>query len=470
MEAVLPAVILTVFLPGGEAATSTGQPPNLVVMVSDNQPWWAMGCAGNRIISTPHLDQLAREGVRFRNAFVTTPICAASRASLLTGLYRRKHGFTFGTPPFAAKLAAGSYPAQLHQGGYRTALIGKLGLETNGRLMIEAEESSLAAMFDHFDQFEHWGRSGPRGYFVRGKDGTRRHLTEVTGDKAVAFLENCRPKEPFCLTLCFNAPHAQDDDPQQYFWPTRFDHLYEEATIPPPRNAEPAFFAAQPGFIRNSLGRERWRWRFDTPSKYQAMMKGIYRMVSGVDHVVGRVRSVLQDRGLHRNTILVFTSDNGMFFGERGLSDCWLLYEECLRVPLLFYDPRGDGGVVREEMVLNLDLAPTLLALAGVDREQKHPVDGRSVIPLLRGEKRDGWREDFLCEHLFEHGKIPRSEGVRTRRWKYIRYIDQVPVREELYDLQADPTERVNLAGEGQHADRLRELRERCESLIGASG
>ena len=234
--------------------------------------------------------------------------------------------------------------------------------------MIEEEESSLAAMFDHFDQFEHWGRSGPRGYFVKREDGTRRHLTEVTGDKAAAFLKSCRPEEPFCLTLCFNAPHAQDDDPQQYFWPTRFDQLYRDATIPPPRNAEPAFFAAQPGFIRNSLGRERWRWRFDTPSKYQAMMKGMYRMVSGVDHVVGRVRSVLRDRGLHRNTVLVFTSDNGMFFGERGLSDCWLLYEECLRVPLLLYDPRrGVGGVVREEMALNLDLAPTLLALAGMD-------------------------------------------------------------------------------------------------------
>ena len=105
MKTVLPAVVLALSLSGGEAATSVGQPPNLMVMVSDNQPWWAMGCAGNRIISTPHLDQLAREGVRFRNAFVTTPICAASRASLLTGLYRRKHGFTFGTPPFAAKLA-----------------------------------------------------------------------------------------------------------------------------------------------------------------------------------------------------------------------------------------------------------------------------------------------------------------------------------------------------------------------------
>lgn len=463
----LPVVVFTIFLLGGGVPTSMGQRPNLVLMVSDNQPWWAMGCADNRVISTPHLDQLAQEGVRFRNAFVTTPVCAASRASLFTGLYRRKHGFTFRTPPFAARLAAASYPAQLRGVGYRTALIGKFGLETNGRLQVEEEKVSLGRMFDHFDQFEHWGHPGPRGYFVKKKDGTKRHLTEVTGDKAVAFLKSCRPEEPFCLTLCFNAPHAQDDDPQQYFWPVSVDHLYRDAVIPAPRNSEPAFFAAQPDFIRNSLGRERWRWRFNTPSKYQAMMKGMYRMVSGVDQVVGRIRSALRDAGLDRNTVLVFTSDNGMFFGERGLSDCWLLYEESLRVPLLVLDPRGGaGGIVREEMVLNIDLAPTFLTLAGIEIQKSLPVDGRSMIPLLREKNGEGWRKDFLCEHLFEHAKIPRSEGVRTRRWKYIRYIDQVPVREELYDLHTDPSERVNLAGEDQHAVRLKELRERCASLI----
>ncbi|NIP95796.1 MAG: sulfatase-like hydrolase/transferase, partial [Akkermansiaceae bacterium] len=158
------------------AGTDVRKPPNLLVIVTDNQPWWAMGCTGNEIISTPQLDRLAREGVRFRNAFVTTPVCAASRASLFTGLYRGRHGFTFNTPPFRAALAAASYPARLRQAGYRTALIGKFGIESNGTLMVEGGQRSLDLMFDHFDHFEHWGKSGPKGYFVTGPDGKRRHL------------------------------------------------------------------------------------------------------------------------------------------------------------------------------------------------------------------------------------------------------------------------------------------------------
>ncbi|NIP95797.1 MAG: sulfatase-like hydrolase/transferase, partial [Akkermansiaceae bacterium] len=129
------------------------------------------------------------------------------------------------------------------------------------------------------------------------------------------------------------------------------------------------------------------------------MVKGMYRMVSGVDDAVGRVREQLAESGLHENTIIVFTSDNGMFFGERGLSDCWLLYEESIRVPLIVRDPRPGKSramVVREEMVLNLDLAPTLLELAGLER--KSPMDGRSLVPLLQRGPVEDWRDDFLCE------------------------------------------------------------------------
>lgn len=451
-----------------EAARSDTPRPNLLVIVSDNQPAWAMGCAGNETIKTPHLDQLARQGVRFRNAFVTTPICAASRASLFTGLYRRNHGFTFNVAPLRAELAAASYPALLRKEGYHTGLIGKFGIESNGQILLEDAEHSQKLMFDHFDNFEHWGRSGPRGYFVTRKDGTKQHLTDVTAEKAVAYLQKQKKGEPFCLSLSFNAPHAQDDDPKQYFWPVRFDPLYEGATIPAPRNSEPAFFRAQPEFIRNSLGRERWRWRFDTPGKYQAMMKGMFRMVSGVDDAVGRVRRELKALGLSKNTVIVFTSDNGMLFGERGLSDCWLLYEESIRVPLIVFDPRrNESGLVRDEMVLNLDLAPTLLDLGGVER--RPTMDGRSLVPLLSRESTLSWRKDFLCEHLFNHGRIPKSEGVRTERWKYIRYFEQRPVYEELYDLKADPHERVNLVANENYVAELNQLRKRCDEMIRAS-
>jgi arylsulfatase A-like enzyme len=452
------------------AAAEEQNRPNILVIVTDNQPGWAMGCAGNRIISTPNLDQLAIDGVRFRNAFVSTPICAASRASLFTGLYRRRHGFTFNTEPLQESFVTASYPAILKGAGYQTALIGKFGIESNGKLMVENEARSLEMMFNHFDNFEHWGKSGPKGYFVVQPDGGKQHLTDVTSDKAVSFLKKHaerRRKEPFCLTLCFNAPHAQDDDPKQYFWPARFDAFYREAIIPKPVHSDPGFFEALPDFLRTSLGRERWHWRFDTPEKFQSMMKGMYRMVSGIDDAVGRVRVQLKQLGFAENTLIIFTSDNGMFFGERGLSDCWLLNEESIRVPFILFDPlrrkKTQRKSVRDEMVLNIDIAPTILQFAGLDAARK--MDGRGLGPLL-DEVLTPWRDDFLCEHLFVHGKIPKSEGIRSKTWKYIRYFEQKPIYEELYDLMADPHEAKNLAGSPQYAGDLETLRRRCDELI----
>lgn len=447
--------------------------PNLLLLLTDNQPSWALRCAGTPLIHTPHLDQLARDGVRFTNAFVTTPVCAASRASILTGLYRRRHGFTFLTPPLRASLALQSYPALLRRHGYRTGLIGKFGIESNGHLLLENEQATLASMFDHFDNFEHWGKSGPSGYFVKQADGSTRHLTDITADKTIRFAREHVQQEadrPFCLSVSFNAPHAQDDDPQQYFWPPRLDHLYRDATIPPAQNSAPAFFNAQPAFLRASLGRERWHWRFDTPQKYQRMMKGMYRMVSGIDEAVGRIRRELDTLGLANNTVILFSSDNGMLFGERGLSDCWLLYEPSLRVPLIVCDPRSPvstRGTTRDEMALNLDLAPTLLEAAGAT-VPRH-LQGRSLLPLCRDPAEITWRHDFLCEHLFQHPKIPQSDGVRTRGWKYLRYFEQDPPYEELYDLSADPQETQNLAGAPQHRARLQQLRRRRDALVAAA-
>ena len=451
------------------AEVETSKPPNLIIIISDNQPAWAMGCAGNKVISTPHLDHLAAESVRFQNAFVTTPICSASRASILTGMYRRRHGFTFNTDPLQANLAAISYPALLRENGYRTALIGKFGIESNGEIMVEDEDQSLKLMFDDFDNFEHWGKSGPKGYFVTDSNGGKKHLTDVTTDKANAFLkQRSKSDQPFCLTLCFNAPHAQDDDPRQYIWPVRFDEYYTESTIPTPRNSDHNFFKRQPNFLQNSLGRERWRWRFNTPKKFQRMMKGMYRMVSGVDDAVGRLRDQLKKLDLTENTIIIYSSDNGMFFGERGLSDCWLLYEESIRVPLIIFDPRtkakSQRGKVRQEMVLNLDLAPTLLDFAGV--KNKPPMDGRSFKGLLSGNTKIAWREDFLFEHLFEHKKIPKSEGVRSKDWKYIRYFEQDPIYEEFYDLKNDPHERDNLLKDPNYFKKLNSMRQRCDKLL----
>ena len=195
-------------------------------------------------------------------------------------------------------------------------------------------------------------------------------------------------------------------------------------------------------------------------------------MIAGVDRAVGRVLDGLEELGLARNTVVLFSSDNGYFLGERGFAGKWLIYEHSIRVPLLVYDPRappGRRGTLREEMVLNIDLAPTILELAGLDVPASH--QGRSLVPLLEG--RDGgaaWREDFLYEHLFDHAQIPKSRGVRGRRWVYVSYFEQEPVHEELYDLLADPLQAHDRAADPRLADVLATMRRRCEELGARAG
>ena len=449
----------------GEDSTSR---PNILFFLTDNQRWDMMGAAGNPIIQTPNMDKMAAAGVRLANAFVTTPICAASRASILTGLYRRRHQFTFLEPPLRSEFTNISYPRLLRDSGYRTGYVGKFGIESHGELLVENECQTLEKMFDYFDNFEHWGVTGPAGYFAQQPDGSLKHLTDVTADKAIKFLRDYGSDQPFCLTVSFNAPHAQDNDPRQYIWPEGLDHLYQSATIPVPPTADPAFFVSLPDFIKNSEGRKRWAKRFDTPEKFQRMMKGMYRMVSGVDRSIGRILEEMKTLKIDRNTIILFTSDNGMLFGERGLSDCWLLYDDSIRVPFVVFDPRapeGRRGITVEQMVLNIDIAPTILELAGL--EPPVQTQGHSLVRLLNGEQ-PVWRKDFLCEHFFQTPgiRIPPSEGVRTERWKYIRYFGQQPLHEELYDLHNDKMETHNLANEPKFSRQLNELRKKCDRIV----
>ena len=190
-------------------------------------------------------------------------------------------------------------------------------------------------------------------------------------------------------------------------------------------------------------------------------------MVSGVDTAIGRIRKEIKQLGLEDNTIIIFMSDHGMFYGERGLSDCWLLYEDCIRVPLIIFDPRSEEttnyATLIEQMVLNLDIAPTILELAGLNVPKV--TQGCSLVPLLTDCRPQMWRTDFCCEHLFDHPKIPKSEGIRTEHWKYIQYFEQQPIYEELYDLKTDPLERINLTNNIEFADQLTQLRKRCSQL-----
>lgn len=454
------------------SASAADDRPNLLVLVSDDQRWDTLGAAGNDIVHTPNLDALAGEGTLFPNAFATTSICAVSRASIFTGMYARSHGVRDFATPLPDDLFAASYPAQLRAAGYATGFVGKWGL--GGEIPAEA--------FDYFAGF------GGQGVYFNEVDGETVHMTELLTRQALAFLETRDGEQPFCLSVSFKAPHVQDNHPLQFLYDPKYEALYADQIIPPPATATEALFRELPGYVRHSEGRVRWFKRFAYPEMAQRSYRGYYRLITGIDDAVGRMLDALNARGLRDNTVVVYTSDNGFFLGERGLAGKWVAYEPSIRVPLIVADPRVPDekrAPVREEMALQIDVAPTLLELASVPVPAT--VQGESLVPLLDKDTRttrnpatrtrpitrlqppregDGaalpWRTEFFYEHHFGNDRphpIPAVEGVRTERWKYFRYLDRVPLHEELYDLEADPRETRNLAADPAFEGVLGEMR-----------
>lgn len=420
--------------------------PNIIFILTDDQRWDALGFAGNPIIQTPEMDRLAAEGTYFENAFVTTPICAASRASILTGLYERTHGYTFGQGNIKQPFIDQSYPMELRKGGYHTGFFGKFGVNYPG-------------FSELFDQGEDYDRNGKyddrRGYFFKtiGKDTV--HLTRYTAQQAIDFIQNAPSGKPFMLSLSFSAPHAHDPAALQYFWSPEYDTMYQKTVIPDPIMASDAEFLAQPEYVRTGENRTRWYWRFDTPEKYQQSVKGYYRMISEVDTEIGKIRKALAEKGLAENTVIILMGDNGYFLGERQLAGKWLMYEPSLRVPLIMFDPRKAGGKRNTAYALNIDVPATILDLAGLSV----PKAWQGIS--LESSKLTA-RKEFVTEHLWQTPIIPPSEALRTERWKYFRYIND-PSHEELYDLQLDPLEQNNLAKNPAYKSQLVALRKKLE-------
>ena len=397
--------------------------PNIIFILTDDHRWDAMGYAGNKIIQTPEMDRLASQGVWFKNAFVTTPISAASRASILTGLYERTHGYTFQQGPLKEPYMRLSYPVILKQSGYYTGFFGKLGVTYK-----DAEK-----IFDKADIYDRNGNfSDRRGYFFKtiGKDTV--HLTRYTGHQAQEYIRNAPADKPFCLSLSFSAPHAHDNAPEQYIWQEKSDHLYSEISIPPPVLAEDKYFNSLPKEVREGFNRLRWTWRFDTPGKYQQSLKGYYRMISEIDDEIGELRKLLEEKGIADNTVIILMGDNGYFLGERQLADKWLMYDNSLHVPLLIYDPREKKHSDIADMVLNIDVTKTILDLAGAEIPEEY--QGISLMPYVKNKKPERVRKEILFEHLWKLPEIPSSEGIRTNKWKYFRYRF-IEAPEELYDL-----------------------------------
>ena len=438
--------------------------PNILLLYADDQRNHTLGCAGHPIVQTPNIDRLAQQGVRFENAFVSTSTCWVGRACLFTGCYERKHLYRATPGPLNPELCESSYFAVLKNAGYRT---GHLGKEH-----VAISEESAAGMFDVRRKL------GRNPYFKKQDDGSERHETQILGDWGIEFLKEQPKDRPFCLQISFNATHAEDRDKRpgigHYPWPKVTDGMYEDQEMPLPRLNDPAIYEAQPDFLKQSINRQRYFWRWDTPEKYQTNMRAYFRMISGIDHVVGRLVAQLEEQGLADNTVIIYTADNGYYLGDRGFAGKWTHYEQSLRVPLIVHDPRlpeAERGRVLSELALNSDLASTMISLAGLPVPDAHT--GRSLVPLLEGKTVADWRTDFLCEFLAVPGTIPRWEGVRDTDWVYARYyvdgMDKPPF-EFLHDLKNDPDQLTNLALSEENAPALKRLRARCDELVAAHG
>jgi arylsulfatase A-like enzyme len=421
--------------------------PNIVFILTDDQRWDALGVAGNQIIKTPQMDELAKKGVYFKNAFSTTPICAASRASILTGLYERTHNYTFQKPALQSQYTNLMYPKILKDNGYHVGFYGKLGVA------IDRPEQ----YFDESDFYDRGSRSDKGGYFYKKIGSDTVHLTRYAGQQAQDFISNAPKDKPFCLSVSFSAPHGHDSSVEQYFWQEKSDTLYEKDVFPEPSLGEDLYFDRLPIEVKNGFNRVRWKWRFDTPEKYQRMMRGYYRMITEIDDEIGALRNILEKKGLAENTIFIVMGDNGYFTGDRQLADKWLMYDPSIRIPLIIFDPRmSKKSRVVSDMVLNIDITKSILDFAGI----KSPVNyqGESLKPYLNRPAYSLHRDFILIEHLWKLPDIPSSEGIRTDKWKYFRYRF-INAPEELYDLKNDPMETKNLAQEQSHQKILRKLR-----------
>jgi arylsulfatase A-like enzyme len=461
------AVRLLGSIPLALRAPTRAQPkgaPNVLFIMTDDQRQDAMSAYGNTILKTPQMDRIGAGGTRFTESFVTNSLCAPSRATLLTGVYSHVHGVItnasgpqfYNQPGLPAEQV--TWVELLRRAGYHTGLVGKWHLRSMPTGFDEWVIFPSQGIYDDPDMI-----SGSTHLRLRG------HADDVVGDQALEFLR-ARPKDrPFCLLYQFKSPH------RAWMPAARHANAFADVPIPLPRTFEDRLDAAA---LRNAElaiadmpdFRDRGV-RADMPEatrkrlNLEHLVRNYYRVLLSVDENVGRVLDQLDRDGLAENTIVVYTSDNGFFLGEHGLFDKRLMYEPSIRVPLLVRYPARlpAARVDRTHMVLNVDVAPTLLELAGVPVPAH--MQGRSAVPLLEGHDAP-WRDAFLYEYYeypAEHC-VRKHRGIRTARWKLLHFWEQ-PEEYELFDLQADPDETRNVAALPANRAVLAQLKQRLAEL-----
>jgi N-acetylglucosamine-6-sulfatase len=439
---------------------STAGRPNVVILLADDLRWDMAGCTGNPYARTPHVDRLAAEGCLFENAFATTGVCAPSRAGFLTG----KHGHQCGVPQIIPRnntflLNETPFPALLHEAGYYSAHIGKWHL---------GDGKSPKPGYDYWASYPWLGSFQDPTLWIDGEKqqlhGYRDdRLAELAADK---IAELARGDRPFCLFLALTAPHLP------FTYPDRHRHYLADTEIPMPDSGDEDYGKSGRAWVlKGSVIRLR-----ESPSglrlfgnSWDRYIKSYYRAAKSLDDSLGTVLRALDEAGIVDDTIVIYTSDQGYTLGEHGMTEKHFAYEQVMRIPMVVRYPRLiRPGIRRRELVLNTDVAPTLLQLCGL--EPPSGVAGRSWLPLLGAETSpaDSWREDFLFEYWDWRPVLPAQLAVRSQRYKLIIYPG-FPFH-ELYDLATDPAENKNVATDPGYAAALDEMRRRLSRLIRETG
>lgn len=503
--------------------------PNIVFILTDDQSYGMMGCDGNTIVQTPNLDKLANEGAFFTNAHITSAICTPSRISILLSQFERKHGVNFNSGTSVSDEAwEQSYPMIMRREGYYTGWIGKNHAPVgDGGYTSGVMEKS----FDYWYAGHGHIRFYPKYIHDIFNDAMSNTQVEIIEEGvydfldpnerklkgAVKFLESRPKNKPFLLSINFNLPHGagtssmkmKDADDAIY------KTLYRDKNIPLPENYVAKKDIESPKLPANLLRVEDRQTGYnyvDTPDTNKERIIRQMQAMTGIDRLVGNLRDKLKALKLDKNTVIIFTSDHGLFMGEQGLGGKALCYEKTTHVPMIIMDPRvkkKQRGRKSNALVQSIDIAPTMLSISGIEKPKSF--QGKNILPLVYGDK-DAVRDYVFTENLWstQFGN-PRCEAVQNKEWKYIRYYKnetfpaskkiavaktlgipvnkmlyavhdpdiavyrsyieapiqgEAPVYEELYNLKNDPAESNNLARNKEHASILNNLRKEWKTQI----
>jgi arylsulfatase A-like enzyme len=448
------------------APKDTGMPEkerpayNVIFILTDDQRYDELGFM-NPVIDTPNMDRIAHEGVHFRNAFVTTALCSPSRASILTGQYMHNHGVVDNNEP--PRPGTVFFPRYLQQAGYETAFIGKWHM---------GEKASTGGKLDDPQPgFDHWvSFAGQGDYYPIDRNGRKSvlnvngthveqkgYITDELTDYALEWLQHRESEKPFFMYLSHKAVHAN-------FAPAkRHEDQYADRTVPVPESQAdtPENRRGKPLWAQNQ--RNSWHgvdFPYHSQLDVQSYKMQYHRALSAVDDGIGQLFEWLEASGNLDNTFVFLMGDNGFLFGEHGLIDKRNAYEESMRVPLLMRGPGVEGGLVVEEMVANIDIAPTMLDIAGVPSYDHF--DGRSFFPLAVQQSELPWRDELLYEYYWEfnYPSTPTTFALRTPDFKFIQYHG-IWDTDELYDMRNDPRESSNLINDPAYLPVIADMRQR---------